>query len=78
VVRLLLEKGADVEAKDNNGGTALYRAAGSGHEAMVRLLLEKGADVEAKNNNGWMALYRAAGSRHEAVVQLLTPLNLNS
>jgi hypothetical protein len=30
VVRLLVEKGADVDAKDNDGGTALRWAAGSG------------------------------------------------
>jgi hypothetical protein len=39
VVRLLLEKGADVKAKDNNGRTALHGAGhGAGHEAVVRLL----------------------------------------
>jgi hypothetical protein len=29
-------KGADVEAKDNNGGTALFWAAEGGYEAVVR------------------------------------------
>jgi ankyrin repeat protein len=69
VVRLLLEKGADVEAKTTFGETALPIAARGGHEAVVRLLLEKGADVEA--NNGWTALHWAAGVGHEAVVRLL-------
>jgi ankyrin repeat protein len=63
-VRLLLEKGADVEAKDNSGWTALHYAARRGHEAVVRLLLEKGVDVEAKTSNGWMALRGAANSGH--------------
>ncbi|KAH8901096.1 hypothetical protein GQ53DRAFT_621106, partial [Thozetella sp. PMI_491] len=31
IVKLLLEKGADVEAKDKNGQTPLWQAAGSGH-----------------------------------------------
>ncbi|OBT40534.1 hypothetical protein VE00_08988 [Pseudogymnoascus sp. WSF 3629] len=53
VVRLLLEKGAHIEAKFNRGCTTLHKAADNGHEAVVRLLLEKGADVEAKDNNGW-------------------------
>jgi ankyrin repeat protein len=78
VVQLLLEKGADVDAKDNDGGTALHKTAGSGHEAVVRLLLEKGADVDAKSNDGWTALHWAAESGHEAVVQLLTPLTPDS
>ena len=42
MVKLLVEKEADMESKDNNGQTPLSRAAGSGHEALVKLLLEKG------------------------------------
>ncbi|KAH0562258.1 hypothetical protein GP486_003043 [Trichoglossum hirsutum] len=63
VVRLLLEKGADVNAKgkakesehgdDYYKGTALHIAANRGDEAMVRLLLEKGADVDAKGKAGF-------------------------
>jgi ankyrin repeat protein len=46
-VRLLAEKGAVVDAAGKDGLTALYRAAGSGHELVVRLLVEKGAMVDA-------------------------------
>ena len=49
VVKLLLEKGADVESKSSNGRTPLSWAAENGHEAVVKLLLEKGADVESKD-----------------------------
>jgi hypothetical protein len=50
VVRLLLEKGADLEAKDKkHGKTPLSLASEYGHEAVVRLLLKKGADLEAKD-----------------------------
>ena len=42
-VQLLLEKGADMEVKDNFGLTALYITAMSRHEATMRILLEKGA-----------------------------------
>jgi ankyrin repeat protein len=41
VVRLLLERGADVEAKDKEGWTALIFALELEHEAVVRLLLER-------------------------------------
>ena len=44
VVKLLLEQGAEVESKDEDGRTPLWRAARNGHEAVVKLLLEKGAD----------------------------------
>ena len=42
VVKLLLEKGAELKTKSNNGKTPLSYAAKNGHEAVVKLLLEKG------------------------------------
>jgi ankyrin repeat protein len=71
VVKLLLEKGADLEAKDEFGRTPLSWAAEEGHEGVVKLLLEKGADLEAKDEFGQTPLSRAAESGHEAVVKLL-------
>jgi ankyrin repeat protein len=72
VVKLLLEKGADVESNDTrNGRTPLSWAAGSGHEAVVKLLLEKGADVERISNNGRTPLCCAALNGHEVMVNLL-------
>jgi len=44
VVKLLLEKGAELDSKDNDGQTPLLLAAAKGHEAVVKLLLEKGAE----------------------------------
>jgi ankyrin repeat protein len=42
-VKLLLEKGADVESKDRyDGRTPLSWAANNGHEAVVKLLLQEG------------------------------------
>jgi ankyrin repeat protein len=38
VVRLLVEKGADVNAVGDYGETALHGAAGNGYEAVVQLL----------------------------------------
>lgn len=43
--KLLLEKSADLEAKDDSGQTLLSRAAENGYESEVKLLLEKGADL---------------------------------
>ncbi len=53
IVRLLLEKGAYIEATNNYDSTPLKWAAQRGHEAIVKLLLEKGANIEAKDNDGW-------------------------
>ena len=71
MVRLLLEKGAELEAKTNYGWTALHAAAQQGRTAVVRLLLEKGAELEAKNNYDWTALHEAAWLGHTAAVRLL-------
>jgi len=43
VVRLLLEYGADVEAKNSRGETALQEATEKGHDEVVKLLREHGA-----------------------------------
>ena len=44
VVKLLLEKGADVKSMDGVGETPLSRAAWNGHKAVMKLLLKKGAE----------------------------------
>ena len=43
VVCVLLEHGADVEAKRNDGKTALQLAADEGYDEIVKLLREHGA-----------------------------------
>ncbi|KAI5840036.1 ankyrin repeat-containing domain protein [Morchella snyderi] len=73
VVRLLLEKGADIRFLiGNSGWNALHAAAANGHEPVVRLLLEKGADISSTcGNSGGNALHVAALKGHEPVVRLL-------
>jgi ankyrin repeat protein len=72
VVKLLLEKGADMESQDTeNSQTPLWWAAANGYEAVVKLLLEKGADVESKSRYGQTPLSWAVEKGHEAVVKLL-------
>ena len=69
VSQILLQGGVDINAMDDHGWTALHRAAGSGHEAVVRLLLEKSAELGSKETKyGWTPLSSAAG---ETVVLLL-------
>jgi ankyrin repeat protein len=50
VVRLLLERGADPNARDNAGLTALHLAAGNGWVECARALLEGGPDANARTN----------------------------
>lgn len=48
MVSLLIDKGANYEAKTRDGLTPLHCAARSGHEAVVDMLLEKGAPITSK------------------------------
>lgn len=70
-VKFLIEKGADVNGKMNNGKTALMLAAGQGHVDIVKLLLDKGADVNAKTNNGETALIPAVFKGDTNIIKLL-------
>ena len=49
MARLLLEKGANVEARDHIRGTILCQAVLNHDERIVRLLLEHGADIEGRS-----------------------------
>ncbi|RYO92005.1 hypothetical protein DL764_008208 [Monosporascus ibericus] len=71
VVRLLVEKGAQIEARNEKSYTPLIVAAEKGHEAVARLLIEKGAQVETKDKNGNTPLIFAAWNGCEAVARLL-------
>lgn len=51
-VSLLLEHGADVDAKDDRGRTALHEAVSGGMHECARLLLDAGADVNAPVSGG--------------------------
>jgi uncharacterized protein len=48
-VRSLLERDADVDARDASGATALVAAAYSNHVDVARSLIEAGADVNVKD-----------------------------
>jgi ankyrin repeat protein len=71
VLRLLLEHGADINARCQIGRTPLHVATYNGALGVVRVLLEHGADVEAKNNDGQTASQVAIEEGHDQVVKLL-------
>ena len=71
VIRMLLGAGADIEAKESHGGTALMAAAWIGHLPAVETLLEAGADVNVRDNYGDTALRKAKKQGHKEIVKLL-------
>lgn len=77
VVPLLLEKGADVDAKTENEETALQVAAKNGHAAVARLLLDSGAEVDSEDCRRRTPLYWAATMNHFIVIKLLLARNAN-
>lgn len=71
VIRRLIEAGADVNARNNDGWTALMKAATVGNIEVVKLLLKAGADINAKNIRGDKALSCAKKAGHQKIIQLL-------
>lgn len=67
----LLFRGADVNAKDNNGHTGLIIATYKGEVSLVHLLLEKGADPRVTDRDGWTALKYAEELQETAIIELL-------
>jgi ankyrin repeat protein len=61
MIKYLVESaGANIDAKDTSGGTALHLASGAGQVPVVQYLVEEqGADVEACDADGCTALQLA-------------------
>jgi len=70
-IRVLLEAEADVNAKEENGTTALLNATRYGSHDVVKLLLEAKADVNAKTATGLTPLIHAVKYGTEAMVDIL-------
>ncbi|KAL2009325.1 hypothetical protein VTN00DRAFT_7519 [Thermoascus crustaceus] len=71
IIRIMVEKGADLTARDVPGRGALEYAAMRGDDAVVRLLIEKGAPLDSRDGFGRTALHYASMSRHASTVRLL-------
>jgi cytohesin len=59
-VRQLLERGTEVDTRDDLGWTASFWALSAGHKDVFQYLLSKGADVTARTNGGRTLLHQAS------------------
>ena len=71
LVRLLLMKGASIEAINIDNNTPLHLAARNGHTGALELLLAKSASIEAMTKTDNTPLHIAAWNGHTSTVELL-------
>ena len=82
IAKALIDAGADLNLKNNDGSTALITAAFFGQKEIVKYLLEKGADKTAVNNHGSNAFisvsapFEAVKPIYESIENGLKPLGL--
>jgi ankyrin repeat protein len=71
ITRLLLDKGAEVNAQGGFYGNALQAASSEGHELIVKMLLDNKANINAQGGKYGNALQAAVAAGHGGIVQLL-------
>jgi len=59
LAEVLIEKGAEVDAKDREGKTPLHIAAEQVDRDFAEFLLKNGADINAEDNDGNTPIYYA-------------------
>lgn len=66
-----LDAGADVNARDADGTTALSHHAFNGSTEIVKLLIDRDAEVDAQDGRGYTALRNAVEMKHADTVKAL-------
>lgn len=71
MVKFLIDKGSNIEARSKYGDTPLIRAAYMGHLDIVNFLISKGADLDAQSALGVTPLITSAGLDRLNIVKVL-------
>jgi hypothetical protein len=71
IAQLLLQHGADVDARGNHCTTPLHMAVVNRRVEVVRVLLEHGANVDAENHEGKTPSQIAAAMGHREITEIL-------
>jgi ankyrin repeat protein len=71
LISLLLDRGADINARDHSGYTPLHWAVMVRRLAAAKLLIDQGADLEADDNDGRTALFWARETNNSELEALL-------
>lgn len=74
IVALLINHGADVNAKQMQGVTPLHSAAHNGQPKIIKLLIDNGADINAKTDNGQTPLFMATEKKFQETADLILEL----
>lgn len=77
VVKRLIDGGVNIEARDENGYTALLWAAYNGNAALLNYLVASGAYIDAVSNDGYTALMLASSLGRTGTVKLLLSKGAN-
>jgi len=72
LVEFLLNKGANIEARDKLLKTSLHYACENGHLLVVKMLLDNNADPFEKDNCGRSTLHYAIYSGNRDMIDLIT------
>lgn len=71
LVESCLDKGANINIRDDSGATAFFIAAAHNRVDVLSLLLERGADFTIKNKSGMTPKEAAIEHGHERIASLL-------
>jgi ankyrin repeat protein len=75
--QLLLDHGADIDAKTRHGWTALHLASGGGHFHIAQILVERGADVFVRNPSGRTPGQEATANGNHMIAEFLSGCDMD-